>query len=181
MVEGGNAEALAQGAKTVLRSRRLRLGHGEEQLRDAVGKPRLAYGVDGGDDLHQRLGRASRLRDHDEARALEVEAGKGKLELTGIEIVVEARARAGLAAMLVVAGNSPAAELRQRLAAEARPSGAEKDKRTGAMGELLKRIIAVSDRANLSTRRGNAINFLSSIHLGKNSQSQPVQKNAEAV
>ena len=38
--------------------------------------------------------------------------------------------------MLVVAGNAPAAELRQRLAAEARPAGAEKDQRAGALAEL---------------------------------------------
>src|SRR3970282_1742713 len=93
----------------------------------------------------QRLGRAARLRDHDEARALEVEAGKGKVERTGIEIVVEARARERLAAVLVVAGNSPAAELRQGLTAEARPSGAEKDKRAGAMGEPLQRLSGRSD------------------------------------
>ena len=53
-----------------------------------------------------------------------------------IEIVVEARARTLLAAMLVVAGNAPAAELRERLAAEARPAGAEKDERASAVAEF---------------------------------------------
>ncbi len=151
--------------------RRLGLGHGEEQLRDTVGKPRLPHGVDGGDDLHQRLGRAARLRDHDETRALEVEAGKGKVERAGIEIVVEARARARLAAMLVVAGNAPAAKLRQRLAAEARPPGAEKDKRAGAMGEKLQRLSGRSDvvapfRHPQQGKRGFGIGLAQSGELG---------------
>ena len=39
-------------------------------------KSGLAHGVDGGDDLHQRLGRAAGFGDDDEARRLEVEPGK---------------------------------------------------------------------------------------------------------
>ena len=121
------------------------LGHGEEQLRNAVGESGLAHGVDGGDRLHQRLGRAARLRDHHEARGLEVEAGQSQLERAGVEIVVEARARTRLAAMLVVAGNAPAAELGERLAAEARSAGAEKHQRARAVGEPLERLAGGSD------------------------------------
>ena len=45
---------------------------------------------------------------------------KRPLERAGIEIIVEAGARAvALPAIAVVAGNAPAAELRERLAAEA--------------------------------------------------------------
>ena len=95
--------------------------------------------------LHQRLGRAAGLRDHHEARGLEVEAGQRKLERAGVEIVVEARARARLAAMLVVAGNAPAAELRQRLAAEARSAGAEEDEGARAVGEPRQRLAGRRD------------------------------------
>ena len=113
-----------------------RLGEAEEQFGDAVTKPSGAHRLDGGDDLNQGLRRIAGLGDHHEARGGEVEAGKRALERPRIEIVVEAGARtAALPAIAVIAGNAPAAELRQRLAAEARSAGAEEHQCPGVLGE----------------------------------------------
>src|SRR5581483_5019504 len=137
VVEHGDGEMLAERAQAVGLPFHGRLGDGEKQLWDARLETGLAPGIESGGDLHQSLGRAARFRDDDEACRLEVKAGERKIERAGIEIVVEARARALFAAVLVVPGDAPAAELRQRLPAEARPAGAEENERAGAVRQLL--------------------------------------------
>jgi hypothetical protein len=112
VVECGNAEVLAKRAKAVGDARLLGLGHGQKEFGDALVEPCSAYRVERGNHLHQGLGRSAGFRDHNETCGLEVETRQRKIERAGVEIVVEARARALLAAMLVVAGNAPAAELR---------------------------------------------------------------------
>ncbi len=129
MVERRNAEMRRTARASRWPCRTARLGEARNSSGMRVLEPGRAHGVDGGDGLHQGFGRVARFRDHHEARGLEVEPGKSELKRARVEIVVEARARPRLAAMLVVAGNAPAAELRQRLAAEARPAGAEEDQR----------------------------------------------------
>ena len=101
-----------------------------------LAQPSGAHRLDGGDDLNQGLRRVAGLGDDHEARGGEVEAGKRALERARIEIVVEADARtAALPAIAVIAGNAPAAKLRQRLAAKARSAGAEEHQRLGILGE----------------------------------------------
>ena len=85
--------------------------------------------------LHQRLRRAARLGDHDEARVGQREGAERRLQRDGIEVVVEAHARALALGLAGHAGDVPAAELRQRLAAQARAADAEEDDGVGAPRE----------------------------------------------
>ena len=111
----------------------LGLGDAEEQLRNARPEPRGLDGVEGCQRLHQGLGRAAGLGDHHEAHRVQVvERTERRLQRVAVEIVVEARARALALGLVGDAGNMPAAELRQRLPAEAGAAGAEEDHRPGA-------------------------------------------------
>src|SRR6185312_910275 len=97
-----------------------RLSEAKEQRGDAGIETSGTHRLDGGDGLHQSLRRVARLGDDHETGGAEVEARKRAIERAGIEIVVEAGARAvALPAIAVVAGNAPTAELGERLAAQA--------------------------------------------------------------
>ena len=124
-----DVQGFAEIAETVGLAGGWRLGQAEEEVRDLVGKPRPPHGFDRGDGLHQGLGRVAGFGDDDETGGGEVEAGKGAGKRAGIEIVVEAGARARPRPIAVVAGNIPAAELGQRLAPKARAAGAKEEKR----------------------------------------------------
>ena len=86
--------------------------------------------------LHQGLWRAARLGDDDEAHPAEVvERMQRRGQRVAVEIVVEARARPPPLRLVGRARNVPAAELGQRLPAQARPAGAEEDDGARALGE----------------------------------------------
>ena len=116
-----------------------RLGDAEEQLGHARLQPRGLDGAERGQRLHQRLRRAARLGDDDEARVGEIEGAERRLQRDGIEVVVEARARPPPLRLVGHAGDVPAAELGQRLAAEARAADAEEDDGVGALREPVER------------------------------------------
>ncbi len=67
------------------------------------------------------------------------------VERFAVEIVIETRARPRLLAFGRDAGNFPAGDLRQRLAAEARSAGAEEHERLGAFAETRERRFGICD------------------------------------
>ena len=111
------------------------LGDAEEELRRPLLEARGLHRAQRRQRLHQRLGRAARLGDDDEAGVGEIEGAERRFQRHGVEVVVEARARAAALLGRRHAGDVPAAELGQRLAAEARAADAEEDDGVGALGE----------------------------------------------
>ena len=86
----------------------LRLRDAEEQLGDALLQARRLDGRERRQRLHQGLGRAAGLGDHDEAHRREVvEGAECGGERLPVEVVVEARARAGALRRIGGAGNVP--------------------------------------------------------------------------
>ena len=77
--------------------------------------------------------------------AARVEGAERRLQRDGIEVVVEARARPLPLRLVRHAGDVPAAELRQRLAAEARAADAEEDDGVGARESLASAASAAAD------------------------------------
>ncbi len=100
-------------------------------------KPGVAHGRQRGDGLHQRLAGAAGFRDRDEARGRERQACEQRAVGVGIEIVHEMQARP--LAQQPDARHAVAGELRQRLAAEARPAGAEDHDVARAVGQAARR------------------------------------------
>ncbi len=139
MIEHRNPVTTEQAAQAVAPARDRRLGDAEEQLRYLVGEAGAADRRQRRDDLHQRLAGAAGFRHRDEARRSERQTRQHPRIGVGIEIVHEVQARA--VAQCAEPRHPAAGELRHRLAAEARPAGAEKDDVSGTGHQPLRRAL----------------------------------------
>ncbi len=137
VVENEAIVALQKIAQPVALADARGLGQADQMFRHLLAETRALQRIDDGDRLHQRLAGAAGFRDGDEARRLQRQALQKRLESDGIEIVEKVRAR--LVAQHAKSRHRVIGELRQRLAAEARAAGAEKDDVAG-LGEFFHRL-----------------------------------------
>ena len=146
MIEHRDAVRLEQIAQAVGLARDARLGDAEEQLGNARLKARRPHG------RHERASACTSVSgvppDLEVTTKRAVASSNepsADCQRDGIEIVVEARARAVLLRLVGKARDVPAAELRQRLAAEARAAGAEEDDGARADAQLGERRLGRDD------------------------------------
>ncbi len=114
-------------------------------------------------ELHQRLDRVAGFRDHDEARAREIEPCNRPCEGRRIEVVEEPRPWPPLLLDAGTAGNVPTGKLGERLPAEARAARAEKHDGCRALRQPRQRRfcrddvgVPVEDGEMLEARRSHA-------------------------
>ena len=121
----GNAPRRKQGAKTIEDALRLGLGHPQEDVRNERRVTGVLDEFQGGQRLGERFGRRARFRNRDKPRLRNVENAQAPHKGAGIEVAIEAKARALFAGRPIISGDRPAPELSERLSPKARPACAE--------------------------------------------------------